>query len=372
LRDQVTEPERFTIEAHYYAWAAGDWDKAIESADLWARTYPRSADAHATAGMAHWIVGELEIALREELEAYRLEPRDWFYHSGAIYLNIVLDRLDEAKGIAESELALNPDGAGLHAALLWIAFIQSDHAAADRQIQWFRGRPMEHLGLHRQIQAAKMRGQLRRADELLRKANDLRQLRRLPPIPEPSAEEHALLGNCAPTRTASIASAVALALCGDVARIQQALKRVEERQVLRPGHSANRPIDLPIWRATLELTRDQPNKAIEILQPLMHYERAHPSVVYLRGLAYLRARKGAEAATEFQKIADHRGTYWGHKGQFGPLYAVSYVGLAHSATLEGDTTRAKKAFQDFFALWKDADPDIPILIEARKEYAALN
>jgi tetratricopeptide (TPR) repeat protein len=91
----------------------------------------------------------------------------------------------------------------------------------------------------------------------------------------------------------------------------------------------------------------------------------YPESIYLRGLAYLRLRKGTEAAAEFQKILDHKGANWG------PFYPVSYLSLARSAALAGDTTKAKKAYQDFLALWKDADPDIPILIEAKKEYAAL-
>jgi eukaryotic-like serine/threonine-protein kinase len=102
-----------------------------------------------------------------------------------------------------------------------------------------------------------------------------------------------------------------------------------------------------------------------LLRSAAQYERPYPYAAYLRGLAYLRARRGAEAAAEFQKILDHKGANWGR------WYAPSYVGLARAAALAGDSGRARKAYQDFLALWKDADPDLPILKEARQEYAKL-
>src|SRR5262249_39231648 len=124
---------------------------------------------------------------------------------------------------------------------------------------------------------------------------------------------------------------------------------------------------LPSIRAVIELKRDQPAKAIELLASAAPYERASFGwqTVYLRGLAHLHARHGAEAAAEFRKILDHKGSYWG------PFYPLAYVGLARSASLGGDTVKAKKSYQDFLALWKDADPDLSILAEARMEYAAL-
>jgi predicted Zn-dependent protease len=158
---------------------------------------------------------------------------------------------------------------------------------------------------------------------------------------------------------------VALALCGDAAQTALALKRVEDAAAQRPGDTLLNAIQLPMLRAASELKRDQPSKAVDLLQPVMRYER-RAEVAYLRGLSYLQARKGVEAAAEFQRMIDREGTYWG------PFYPVSYVGLARAAALAGDTAKARKAYQDFFALWKDADADIPILIEAKKEYAALH
>ena len=130
---------------------------------------------------------------------------------------------------------------------------------------------------------------------------------------------------------------------------------------------------VPEIRAAIELHHD-PAKAVELLASASPYERAYPEAVYLRGMAYLNWKKGPEAATEFQKIVEHKGASWGATWiypNWGLYYSISYVGLARAAALTGDTAKAKKAYEDFFAQWKQADQDLPILIQARKEYAAL-
>jgi hypothetical protein len=133
-------------------------------------------------------------------------------------------------------------------------------------------------------------------------------------------------------------------------------------------------VQLPEIRAAIELKRGQPAKAVELLASASRYERANPETVYLRGLAYLRLRKGVEAAAEFQKILDHEGANWGSAWQhpyWGQFYSLSYLGLARGSELAGDTAKAGKGYQDFFVLWKDAEPDIPILKQAKAEYAKL-
>jgi hypothetical protein len=115
----------------------------------------------------------------------------------------------------------------------------------------------------------------------------------------------------------------------------------------------------------MELERDPPGKAIELLAPAVPFERAYTEVPYLRGLAFLRLHKGREAEAEFHKIQDHTGANWGL------YYSLSYLGVARGIMLDGDTAKAKKAFRDFFELWKEADSDIPILVQAKAEYAAL-
>jgi tetratricopeptide (TPR) repeat protein len=154
-----------------------------------------------------------------------------------------------------------------------------------------------------------------------------------------------------------------MALCGDAA---PADKIASETSQQYPVHTIWNAVYLPTINAATELKRSQPAKAVDLLQPARPYERGYPESIYVRGLAYLSLNEGPEAAAEFQKILDHKGAYWGI------VYSASYVGLARAATISDDTAKAKKAYQDFFALWKDADPDVPLLIEARKEYAALH
>ena len=130
----------------------------------------------------------------------------------------------------------------------------------------------------------------------------------------------------------------------------------------------------PGIRAAIALNRDQPARSVEQLASAAPYERSYLEAIYLRGLAYLRLHKGAEAAAEFRKIVEHKGANWGATWLhpwWGQFYSLSYLGLARGIALEGDTAKARKAFQDFFELWKDADPGIPILKQARAEYARL-
>jgi hypothetical protein len=157
-------------------------------------------------------------------------------------------------------------------------------------------------------------------------------------------------------------AAFAFAFCGD----SQARRIADETSKRYPLDTIWNAVYLPAIDAAMELKHDQPGKAVELLQLATPYEREYAEPVYLRGLSYLRLRKGLEAAAEFQRILSHKGAYWGI------FYSASYVGLARAATLSGDTTKAKNAYQDLFAISKDANTDVPLLVDARKEYAALH
>ncbi|MEK6409645.1 MAG: hypothetical protein AABN34_22205 [Acidobacteriota bacterium] len=156
----------------------------------------------------------------------------------------------------------------------------------------------------------------------------------------------------------------ALALCGEAGQAQSLFDELAKRN---PKDTLINAIWLPVIRAAIELQRGHPDQAIQLLQAASRYEAAADFwPTYLRGNAYLRWQKGAEAAAEFQKILDHRG--WNPLSQ---LYPLAHLGLARAAALAGDTAKSRKAYQDFFAIWKDADLDLPILIEAKKEYDRL-
>ena len=157
----------------------------------------------------------------------------------------------------------------------------------------------------------------------------------------------------------------------DAAKAEQV---AAETSKLYPDGTIWNAVQLPGIRAAIALNRDQPARSIELLASASPYERSYLDAVYLRGLAYLRLHKGAEAAAEFQKIVDHKGANWASTWRYpywGQFYSLSYLGMARGFALAGDGAKARKAFQDFFELWRDADRDVPILQQAKAEYAAL-
>ncbi len=133
-------------------------------------------------------------------------------------------------------------------------------------------------------------------------------------------------------------------------------------------------VQLPEIQAMIALHRNEPAKGIELLAPASPYERAYPDAAYVRGLIYLSMKRGAEAAAEFGKIADREGASWGATWvhpYWGQYYALSYLGMARGYVLAGEEPQARDSYEKFLALWKTADPDLPVLRRARAEYAKL-
>jgi eukaryotic-like serine/threonine-protein kinase len=287
---------------------------------------------------------------------------------------ICLDRLQEAKKLAQKVRAQGIDGARIHQRFLEMAYIEDDQAAIASETQWFAGKRDEYLSFGLQAANRNVHGQRRESHKLYQRAAEAALHRGLKhaanEFEEADARADALSGNCTTARRLG-RPALALALCGNAVQPE---KLAAETSKLFPNGTIWNAVDLPGIRAALALNQDQPAKSVELLAAASPYERAYLAAIYLRGLAYLRLRKGAEAAAEFRKIVDHKGANWGSEWRYpywGQFYSLSYVGLARAFALAGDTAKAKKAFQDFFELWRDADADIPILIEAKKAYAAL-
>lgn len=379
LVDRVSERERLSILADYYRAVTGELNKATDAYQLYARTYPREFVPHNNLGILYSGTGDWGKALSEYQEAARLGPTHAAFYSNQAFTYSNLDRFDEAREVAGRAFAQKLDSPSMHQALLWIACIQGDPAEAEKQIQWLAGKPGEFSSLALQARNAAALGQLRRAEELLGRATDMARRQNLPGmaarLQAQEALVGALVGECEAARGSARAAilpnqppldtwaaALPLALCGDHATAEKAADGTSKRY---PVDTLWNAVFLASIRSVIELNRDQPAKAIELLQSAAPYDRAHTDAVYVRGLAHLRARNGAEAATQFQRILDHKGANWG------PYYPLSYVGLARAAALASDTARARRAYQDFLALWKDADPDVPLLKEAKQEYARL-
>jgi tetratricopeptide (TPR) repeat protein len=373
LIDRISEFERDLITADYYLFD-GQSEKAIDAYRLGIQNYPRSWGFHNDLSVEYIDLGQFEEGFKEGQEASGLEANVEPPYRRQLDAYMCLDRLAEAKQLAEKLRAQGLGGARIHQRFLEIAYVEGDDAAAAREIQWFAGKPVEYLSFGLQAANQNALGQRRESSKLYRRAAETALRHGLPnaaaEFEEADARADALSGNCQTVRRLG-RPALALAMCGDAA---QAEKLAGETSKLFPNGTLWNAVQLPAIRAAIALKRDQPAKAVELLASASPYERAYPEAVYLRGLAYLGLREGAEAAAEFEKILDHKGANWGSAWQhpyWGQFYSLSYLGLARASALAGDTAKAGKTFQAFLALWKDADPDIPILIAAKSEYAKL-
>jgi tetratricopeptide (TPR) repeat protein len=371
LIDRVSEYERDIIAAGYYE-STGELDKAIDAYRLAIASYPRIWAFHNNLSVIYIDLGQFEEGLKEGQAAAQLEPNAEPPYRRLLDAYMCLDRLDEAKKVAESARTHGIDGARIHQRFLEIAYIEGDQAAAAREIQWYAGKPEEYLSFGLQAALRNVLGQRGESGKLYKRAAETARHRKLEGVAagfeEADARADALTGNCRTVRNLG-RPALALAMCGDTAQAEKLAGAASKRF---PNGTLWNAVRLPEVRAAIELQRNQPAKAVELLASASPYERAYPETVYLRGLAYLRLHKGAEAAAEFQKIVDHKGASWGSTWLYpnwGLYYSISYVGLARGFALAGETAKARKAFQDFFALWKEADVDLPLLAEARKEYA---
>jgi tetratricopeptide (TPR) repeat protein len=358
------------IVSNYYRDVTGDSKRNAEMAEVRAGTHPRDDRPHYVLGQFYTLAGRFEDAMREFEECYRLQRRVVPVYAALMRTYARLDLFDKAKGVAKEAFVQKLDGPPIHLELLGVAYRQNDRAAEKTEVQWLTGRPEEYQSLNSQAGYAKMFGQRRKAGELLQRAADVARQWSLPDaaaqlaMPDPLGD--AFVGDCeaALKHPAGPPGQVifAMALCGDT---DAARKAADVQSSRAPDNTPWNAVGLPAVRAAIELRSEQPVNAIEALKPAAAYERGQPQIVYLRGLIYLNLHKGAQAAREFRTIVDRKAENWGL------YFPLSYVGLARAATLEGDTAKARRAYEDFFALWKDADSDTPILIEARKEYAAL-
>jgi serine/threonine protein kinase/tetratricopeptide (TPR) repeat protein len=382
-RERTSEVEKLYISTHYYDIVTGETDKATEAYQLWKRTYPRDSIPTNNLASNYSALGRWDQALAEAQETMRLAPNEAlsFQNVGGDYMG--LNRLAEAKAVREKQIAANLDVVADHADLYVIAFLEGDTAAMQRQAEWAKGKPDEYDMLQVVADAEVSVGRLGKARETYSQAVEVARRGKLDEIVARSMAFHAaaeaIAGNVTPARDQAMAalavsrnrptllfSANALALAGDVIR---ASAIADELSNSYPTHFYINAIWVPVIRAQIEINRGNPAKAIELLRPVQPYEfgwasRALPN--YVRGQAYLKSRQGPEAAAEFQKILDHRGIC-----QTAPECTVARLQLGRALALTGDNAGARAAYQDFLALWKDADPDVPILKEAKAEYEKL-
>jgi serine/threonine protein kinase/predicted Zn-dependent protease len=378
LRDKVDEYEKLRITNFYHAFATGNLDRRIEALTLQKQIYPHVPSGPHDLAQTYITIGQYDQAVAEAREAIRLNPNFAPAHRVLVWALLRLNRFAEAKDALERAQQQHMDPPDFHAILYQIAFIGGGAEGMQQQIDWARGRPYEHMAFDWQTGAAASAGQWRKAQQHARRAIDLTARGETKEITAGYAVEQALrgavFGDCRQVsadaaqglklergRVSLTRSALALALCGES---NQAKPLMDELTKRYPEDTVINSIWLPVIRAGAELRRGNAEQVIEQLQAVTRYEAAAEFwPQHLRGQAYLKLKRGAEAAAEFQKILDHRGY-----APLSPLYPLARLGLARAAALTGAAAQSRKACEEFFAAWKEADVDLPILREARREY----
>jgi len=380
-REHVTESERLFIEEDYHSLVTGNLENSQRVLQVFAQTYPRDYVPKSELGAIFPLLGQYEKALSEDREALRLNPDSGLLYSNNVLAYISLNRLEEAHALAEEAKAKKLDVSG---SFYLLDFLQNDRAAMEQQVAFNAGKPgVEDSFLAGEASTAAYSGQLGKAREFSRRA--ISSAERAKEKETAAAHEaaaavfEALFGNAPEARhqagfaielsrgrDVQYLVALAYALTGDSAPAQAFADDLDKRF---PEDTIVRFNCLPILHGQIALGHNNAPKAIEFLHDAIPYElgsyaQLYPA--YVRGKAYLAARRGSEAAAEFQKILDHRGIVGND-----PIGALAHLQIGRAYAMQGDTSKAKAAYQDFLTLWKDADPDIPILKQAKTEYAKL-
>jgi pentatricopeptide repeat protein len=388
LRDRGSEPEKLEFTFFYHILVTGDLERANQALTLDAQVYPRRPFSHLCLGIIYSQMGFYEKSLAEALETVRLTPDA----GGIEYGNLVgcymsLNRFSEAKAVYQQMQSRKIDGPSLHGYLYARAFLERDTAEMNRQVSWSQDKPIKDSYLGMQSDTEAFFGHLQKARELSARAVDgSRHNGQKEAAAEwrmDSALREVEFGNAgcgrqetnsalllASTRDTQILAALALARAGDPAR---ARKMADELAREFPMNTMLNGYWLPTIRAAIEIELKNPARAVELLHAASTYELGAPGPmgatiypVYVRGQAELLLHLGSEAATEFQKFLDHPSIVLNF-----PFGALARLGIARAYALQNETAKARAAYQDFLALWKDADSDIPILKEAKAEYAKL-
>jgi tetratricopeptide (TPR) repeat protein len=388
LREKASERERFHIEGNYYLTVTGELEKATQTFELWQQTYPRDAQPYRSLGFISTDLGNWEKALEEFREAARLEPNNAVNYLDLGIAYTTLNRLDEAEAVYKQAEGRKLENEGLLQNRYWLAFLKGSAAQMAQLVSAAMGKPgAEDLLLAAQADTEGWYGKLKNAHELTGQAMDSAQHNDAKETAAGYQAEAALRdvesGNreqaraaakaavkLAPNRDVRAMAALALARAGDTVGAE---KLAAELDKTFPLDTLVQGYWLPTIRAAVALGRKDPNRAIELLKVASRIELGAPTElaiflcpIYMRGEAYLMLHDGNRAAAEFQKFIDHRGVV----ANF-PWGALAHLGLARAYALQGDTAKARTAYKDFLTLWKDADPDVPILKEAQTEYDEL-
>lgn len=383
LRDRVSEREKLYITEKYFTYITGEIDKTIETLQTWSRLYPNDFIPHNNLSLNYQLIGRYDEAVKESLEAVRLSPDNMNAKDNLVASFVGLGRFDEAEQAEREAQKINADALTAHAYNLFFAHLRRDQAAMDREAQWAKGKPEEGEIRMLMSSAALSVGKLKEAQEqqkhsleLFKQQNRAEAATTLFLIMAAHLQQ---IGKCDEAKSnaksglsllrgqKSLAmGAFVYAACDDLSQAQSLLN---DARTAYPKNTVINVIVTPIVSAIAEQRKGNVNQAIQLLESVRSYQFGivlGSSTAFLRGDLYLKQRMGKEAAAEFQSIIDHPGSDY-----LSPAHTLAHLGLARAAVINGDTAAARKSYQDFFGLWKDADSDLPVLVQARKEYAEL-
>jgi eukaryotic-like serine/threonine-protein kinase len=383
LRDRVSEREKFRLTAYYYGIVTGELDKEMGVYADWNRSYPHEADPHINTGVDYQYLGQLDKAVAELQQAAKNDPNCALCLSDLSSYYVNLNRFDEAKAIIDQAAIKSPGYPGVHMTLYSLAFLRGDDAGMQREFTWsVTNRQVLDFAFFRESETEALRGHLTKARELTRRAVEAAhqsgleeegaQWKAREALRDAFFGDHDLARKHATEavkassgRDVLTAAALALARAGESKRAEDMAIELNRRF---PKDTLVNIFSLPEIRAEIEISRGNGGRALELLQASAEYELGDNCLtsVYESGIAELMVHDGRAAAAEFQKFLVHRGIVGNCS-----LAAVARLGLARAYALFGDKPKSRAAYQDLLTLWKTADPDIPILKEAKAEYAKL-
>jgi eukaryotic-like serine/threonine-protein kinase len=382
LRDRVSKRERYYIEEKYASYITGDRDEAIKVLKQWVQDYPNDYIPHNNLSVNYGLAGKLEDALGESKEALRLSPTNATSAGNVIDSYLRLGQLDEAQQTLQETLGNNTDRTVYHFYSFLLAYLRGDQTKMQEDIDWMAKRPAEPDYAETESNLAAVQGRWRTSLDFANKVIDIYSKQdRTENIAQWQATNalfESQFGMCEQAKqqaTQSLAtfrgranigtSAFALAACND----SRALQLIDDLQKKYPKDTPINFFSVPMTRAFIEMNRGNTQAALDALQPAAQLEFGNVSglwCTYGRGIIYLKGKMAAEAAAEFKKVIDHRAV-----DPLSPANVLAHLGLARASMLAGDASTARIEYQNFFGAWKDADKDLPILIDAKKEYDQL-
>jgi len=376
LRNRASVRERFDIVAGYHQFVSFDLQQAMENCELWEQSYPREFAPHRILGFENAVLGRYDRSAEEFATARNLDPGQALPYAGLIGDYMALNRLADAERVYKDAEARHLATGNVQNNFYLLAFLRGDAHGMAKMTATLSSEPgFEIMALREESNTAAYFGHFRTARELTEHMKEIALREKDSAVAadflSDAAFREALVGN---SEEAGRYAAEAAKLGGEpptalmlTSEAAAATKMVDILESKSPPDGYMYKVRIPLIRGAIELKRGSAERALELFQPSIPYESGWFDLympAYLRGEAYLHARRGQEAAGEFEKIVNHRGVVLNAE-----IGAVADVSLARAYAIQGDTAKAKAAYQDFLTLWKDADPDIPILKQARDEYS---